>query len=498
MNHRVRTVIPYLDYGDLSKRKLIPKERMFTAKTIPAKGGKTPCPTLAKKIGASQYGLFVEKIVELLLRNPSGEITSVLAPLKAMLPAEIAHLFKPEAYSPLAKMLAEKFKDPQSLSYQTELVDSQNNTAGHPDILGPRIVYDIKTTGRFARMRVSTIFQLLSYFCLCQIEGKKVYGIGLILPLQLNVITYNLNEWNWRPFYEEFLTAIHIKLVQIERWAVDKYELAMYHALVTQFVGGHVEKKDLVAHVNAKLPALQFFVSGNTNATVSYTPAFAKELATSISKSPSSVYIHSPYLLNLSFPGKHGKDGPRSNDAEIATILGNSAWGGWTFDCLRRLFEFGIQVGIKGIVVHCGKMCGQPENVAVCGMLFSTIACAKYASPECKLLIETSSGDGGEIMCSPEDLGSFYLALPPETQANVGICVDTCHVFAAGYDPYDYVLSITSMGVPIDLFHYNDSAFEMGTKKDRHAHIGGGFVGYEPLKNIMQFAVERRIPMVRE
>ncbi len=184
MAHRIRSIVPYLNYKELTP--LLPTEKMFTAgrgantaKSVACKGGKTPCPTLAKKLGASEYGCFVEKIIEVLLANECD-----IKSLNMTLDKDLQIHFKPEQYEPLANLLKTEFSNVEA---QVALYDLDNNIVGHPDLLSYTTVYDIKTTGRFGAMRTSTIFQLLSYYCLCQINKLKVTHIGLILPLQLQI-----------------------------------------------------------------------------------------------------------------------------------------------------------------------------------------------------------------------------------------------------------------------------------------------------------------------
>jgi len=67
MSHRILTLIPFLNYGQLTK--ILPKEKMFTTKIVPAIGGTTILPALAKKLGPSDYGLLVEEVIEKIINN---------------------------------------------------------------------------------------------------------------------------------------------------------------------------------------------------------------------------------------------------------------------------------------------------------------------------------------------------------------------------------------------------------------------------------------------
>jgi endonuclease IV len=501
--HRVRSIIPYLDYSDLSRNKIIPHEKLFTAKFVDSKGGKTPCPTLAKKLGPVQYGLFVEKVIEILLDNDCDVKHLIL--LEHTLDTELKKYFTIEPWKDLADLLKREFLN-IVVQPQVEIKDAKNNIEGHPDLMSVNAVYDIKTTGRFAAMRTLTIFQLLSYYCLAQINGLNITHVGLVLPLQLKVITHDLTGWNWKPFYKELIKTVDVKLAREEQWKCSDFKFVM---LFNQFVGHHCQINSLLDVISKGKPT-QFFINGNVTSKVVYTQKFLKDVKGAITNSVTPVFIHSPYVLNLCYPGA----GEREGDDKIKEELKDDNWGGWTFYCLKQLLEFGNKTGIRGVVVHCGKTCKKPYDISVSNMLKSVIACSKWASSDstnsdkldafddkinrCKLLIETSAGQGGEVLYDPKELGEFYNSLPQDVKKNVGICVDTCHVFAAGYDPYAFIETLEKMNVPIDLIHYNDSKGTLGCKKDRHAGIGQGYIGMESMSKVLYYAINHNIPMLTE
>lgn len=484
-HHRVRTIIPYLNYKELDK--IIPKERMFTAKTIPSVGGKTPNATLAKKMGASEFGLFVEEIIETLISN-NYDINALN---NITVNKELEKYFVIDQWKELNNVLKDHFTTQNNIKYQYALYDG--SIVGHPDILSDDIVYDIKTTGKFGAMRVDTIFQLLSYYCLCMQNNIMVKSIGLVLPLQLKIVTYDLSKWHWKPFYEKLTDCINCKMVRESLWEVHPIMLQMYMYQMHTMVGYHCCNKELVSNIKNNIPALQFFVSGNVSSVVKYDKVWMKEIKEAICASQSAVFIHAPYILNFSYPGKNEKE----TDKKIKKRLGEYAYGGWTFYCLKKLLRFGRKVGVKGVVIHCGKVCGK-DYEATLNMYQSIVDCAQWATKECKILIETSCAQNGEILHTPEQLGYFYANLPEDVKEVVGIVVDLCHVYVAGHDPMEFITKLNKLGVNIDLIHYNDSKCMKGAKKDRHAPIGKGYIGYDSLNSVLQYAITNNIPMVRE
>src|SRR6185503_10630509 len=101
--HRVRTLIPFLNYAELTKNKVIPKEKLFTGKIVEGLGGKTISPVLSKNLGRVSYGIFVESVIETLLLNDCN-IKSI-NPLRTTLPKDMQCYYNPSDFSDVASML---------------------------------------------------------------------------------------------------------------------------------------------------------------------------------------------------------------------------------------------------------------------------------------------------------------------------------------------------------------------------------------------------------
>ena len=78
------------------------------------------------------------------------------------------------------------------------------------------------------------------------------------------------------------------------------------------------------------------------------------------------------------------------------------------------------------------------------------------------------------------------------------MCLDTCHVFAAGHKPLDYLKAALARKGLLKLVHFNDSLDVCGSCKDRHAPIGGGKIGFEGMKELAELCSQHHIPMVIE
>src|SRR5690606_19056907 len=98
----------------------------------------------------------------------------------------------------------------------------------------------------------------------------------------------------------------------------------------------------------------------------------------------------------------------------------------------------------------------------------------------------------------PEELIEFYNNIPEQYRNKMKICVDTCHVFAAGFQPLDFINVLISNNIPIGLIHFNDSKLDFGCKKDRHEEIGKGYIGLNNLIEVARFALDNNIDLVKE
>jgi deoxyribonuclease-4 len=122
-----------------------------------------------------------------------------------------------------------------------------------------------------------------------------------------------------------------------------------------------------------------------------------------------------------------------------------------------------------------------------------------FIDSSCPLLLETPSGQGTETLAKYEEFENFYNRFTSEEKEKIKICIDTCHVFASGYDPLDYIINwINNNQNTLVLVHFNDSKCDLGSRKDRHALPGEGFIGLEKMNDISKYCLEQSIPCVLE
>lgn len=162
-------------------------------------------------------------------------------------------------------------------------------------------------------------------------------------------------------------------------------------------------------------------------------------------------------------------------------------------------------LGISGLVVHPGAAGAQPREAALARVAaaLNTIF-RSFPDIRCRPLLETTAGQGSTLGRTIDELAAI-IELLNEPQ-RVGVCVDTCHVFAAGYDirsPAGFRALIDEIDDRLGLdrvrcWHVNDSRGDLGSRVDRHAHIGEGCIGDAGFRNLMQDRRFRDVPMILE
>lgn len=163
-----------------------------------------------------------------------------------------------------------------------------------------------------------------------------------------------------------------------------------------------------------------------------------------------------------------------------------------SLDSLNYELELCSALGGKGVVVHVGKAVAGLKNT-LAAMEYNIATALDWVKDDCPLLLETPAGQGTEMLTTKEDFLDFVLKF----DQRLGVCVDTCHVFASGYDPYDYLVYMhENRGV--NLVHMNDSECPQGSRKDRHAPLGKGKIHFEILSKCISYCESHEIPMIIE
>lgn len=194
---------------------------------------------------------------------------------------------------------------------------------------------------------------------------------------------------------------------------------------------------------------------------------------------------HTSYLLNLASPVEELWQ--RSIDALIVE--------------LNRCEE----LGIPALVLHPGSHVGTGEEAGLARVARALGRVhAATARSSTMLLLETTAGQGTGLGHCFEHL-AWLLEHAPQGE-RLGVCLDTCHIFAAGYElrtPEGYAATMTAFDRVIGLerleaIHLNDSQHDLGSRRDRHEHIGKGFIGLEGFRHLLNDPLLHGLPGLLE
>lgn len=196
------------------------------------------------------------------------------------------------------------------------------------------------------------------------------------------------------------------------------------------------------------------------------------------------VSSHDSYLINLA---SHKPDLVRKSRAAF-----------------RAELERSTRLGLDHVVTHPGNATGGDRQAALRrnGRLLGEVI--ESVPGETTVLLETTAGSGTALGWRFEELAELRGAVPPPHRGRVGVCLDTAHVFAAGYDlrnDYGAVMEAFDDALGLDLLrllHVNDSRTELGSRVDRHAHVGEGELGEDGFRELMRDPRLARVPRILE
>jgi deoxyribonuclease IV len=195
------------------------------------------------------------------------------------------------------------------------------------------------------------------------------------------------------------------------------------------------------------------------------------------------VYVHASYLINL------------GSADELTAARSVSA--------LDHALGRGAEIGARGVVVHTGSAVGTDRGTALAQVASGLRSLLdKLGDDDPDLLLEPMAGQG-QMLCA--DLGQLTRYLDVlDWHPRACVCLDTCHVFAAGHDltaPGGADALVAALGDAagrVRLVHANDSATGCGSRRDRHANIGAGQIGVAPFGELLRHPALARAPFVVE
>lgn len=476
---RVREVISHMRYSALVRRGIIPDleqiQQSWSAYRYPA--------CIKKRY--SDFGLYCEHLLKKKLSERySVEWNDEPDHSKLFNKSPELDTFVTKCLRVVNSWIPEYGTD---LRFNIEL--EAKNLVGHPDIITESVVWDVKCGHTDVKSRQQAYLQILAYWAMSNVDY-----IGLILPLANKYVVFDMRGWNRKTFLHELnQVAKCIRISKSLSFSDLLYEYPIGRAVsnknmiepITEWIQHCVEKYSYTSTVcdghfvvNDFIRPMQMYLenprgNGQSIKTVKNLPA-AKELITNYGL---PFFTHAPLAINLA-----------NKSLEYMKTK------------LRKGLEQTVYVGGKGFVVHVGKSnsCTVEEAYANQASVIKSII--PSAIPSCRVLLETPCGKSSDICVRMEDMNNFLLNNFTDSELQlIGLCVDTCHVFVAGYDPLKYLQDWMEHGcVGIGLVHFNDSENFYGKCVEGHKYPGRGAIGYKKMRKVAEFCVTHGIPMIFE
>jgi deoxyribonuclease-4 len=196
-----------------------------------------------------------------------------------------------------------------------------------------------------------------------------------------------------------------------------------------------------------------------------------------------STVAHMPYLPNLSSPNA---------DTHTKSV-----------NVLIKEVERCGQLGIPYLVAHLGSHMGTGDENAI-KQLVNAFSKAADVKNEVMILLENTAGQKNSVGSDFDQWAEILFKLKPKNR--FGVCLDTCHAFAYGYDirtekgvldtfkKFDEVIGFEHLKI----LHLNDSKGELGCNLDRHEHIGLGKIGEKGMSAVIKMVSKKDIPIILE
>ena len=196
------------------------------------------------------------------------------------------------------------------------------------------------------------------------------------------------------------------------------------------------------------------------------------------------IFLHMPYLPNIA-----------SRDSKFYNR---------SIDSITTDLERAEQLGAQYLIIHIGHRMESSEGEAIEAVVQGIDQAFEKVKNSIILLLENTAGQGSEIGYTFEQIKKIITGI--HEKQRVGVCLDTAHSFEAGYDfsnkdgiertfeSFDQTIGLKRL----HLLHLNDSKTPLGSRKDRHWHIGEGYIGLEGFRCLVNHPLLRHLPGIME
>ena len=265
-----------------------------------------------------------------------------------------------------------------------------------------------------------------------------------------------------------------------------------------QYVGAHINRDKTIVKTmenikNAGGNALQIFVSSPRSTALTDMAKYnsvSREIKEYLKENDFKLVIHSPYVINVASEFKNGK----------RTLTIDECY--WIKTIINQL-EISDLIGSIGVVLHVGKHVKLSyndglENMRTAIKYVLNDICKKKI--KYKINVETPAGQGTELLTDLNDFIKFYNSFTKYEQKYLGICLDTAHTWALGYEldeAYNLLFS-QSNAKNITLIHLNNSQVKKGARKDRHETILDGMIPNDKMNNFIKSIEKNKTVIILE
>ena len=201
---------------------------------------------------------------------------------------------------------------------------------------------------------------------------------------------------------------------------------------------------------------------------------------------PERIVVHAAYVLNVATPDEEK----------------------WTRarDGLAKELERSTALGVGAVCFHPGAATDDDREAAAERIAAAIVHALDGVRGSTRLLVENTAGAGRTMARTAEEVGAILAHVPKSLRARTGYGLDTCHLFASGYDLRTSRAEVTRVldafeeatGEAPGFFHLNDSEGALGSNKDRHMLIGDGAIGVEPFSWLLADPRTRGVPLILE
>ena len=250
---------------------------------------------------------------------------------------------------------------------------------------------------------------------------------------------------------------------------------------------GGMAKRSIEYALTTKAEAIQVFASNPRGwAMPEPNPEADERFKVRAAELDIETYVHAPFLINLGSP----------TVSTYENSLASTAYS------LRR----GREIGALGVVIHTGSAVDENHVSNAWKQISKGVMpiLEKLKDNDPWLLLEPTAGQGQSLVRNIEDLSKYFEAL--KWHPKVGVCLDTCHVYAAGHDiktkggmkkTLDLLVEVAGKE-RIQLIHANDSMDVLGSLKDRHENLGEGEIGVKPFEELIAHPAVKNAPLILE